>query len=636
MRDYLPGTGIQEVLRKGPRDAFNAEFRNQELRCHAFIRKVLESLTPVAYGATQHYLRKFTGKARAAVDRVEFELANRGYVNDRKMVTRCYFVLHRALEQVGLMFGNMKLPTLQAYVRQQVSSVQQVTDRLKKEAEKQAKAIREANLLRNKSEANLLRDKSERNLLRDKSERKLLRDKSETKLLRDKSETKLLRNKSETKLLRDKSETKLLRDKSETKLLEDKPQSAAVPKTKPTGGDSGDVDNVKKSDDETAKDQAEDDEEEGEVEEEIVRVEREWVQEIMDGARSLRRTIARLLYAHRLIIKAQATYRGHTRFVEYNALLRYRWQCAITIQTLARVVLAKKQRDIYIAMRDSPWEQDIDETREGSPFFYFNTITQSTSWTAPNMPYKPYGWWPKFPEPSVEAGVCSECNDSPGVRYCNECQRLFCFPDYVDYHSKSRELRKHTFRAVSEIQHSHHLKCVEGCGKLAVRWCKAEEEAFCRTCFLRVHQKGSRAKHRWLGYPPAHPACVECEEKFAVRNCQDCNDKFCVDCYEKLHRTGKRRKHKYTLLRPKLHAQETYCSDCDFNIGRNLWIDKKYCQGCFEYHRNTATVEQKDDFVVCGQTLCETCGRPATRRCKDCNTSFCSRRVFGNPGCFEK
>merc|ERR1712137_1366210 len=82
--------GIQELIRKGPRDAFNAEFRNQELRCHAFIRKVLDSLTPVAYGAAKYYLRKFTGKARAAVDRVEFELANRLYVNDRKAVTSCY------------------------------------------------------------------------------------------------------------------------------------------------------------------------------------------------------------------------------------------------------------------------------------------------------------------------------------------------------------------------------------------------------------------------------------------------------------------------------------------------------------------------------------------------------------------
>ena len=528
----------------------------------------------MAYGAAKYYLRKFTGKARAAVDRVEFELANRLYVNDRKAVTSCYFLLHRALEQVALMFGNMKLPTIQAYVRKQVASVQDVTDRLKEAAQKQAKAIREA---------------------------------------------------------------KLLAKQAETKLLEDKPANIPLPEPKPTGGDGGDADTGKKNDDETANNKPEDDEEdEEEEEEEIVRVEREWVQEIMDGARSLRRTIARLLYIHYLIIKAQAAYRGHTRFVEYNALLRYRWQCSITIQTLARVVLAKKQRDIYIAMRDSPWEQDIDETRDGSPFFYFNTITQSTSWTAPNMPFKPYGWWPKFKEPEVEAGVCSECNDSPGVRYCNECERLFCFPCYVDYHSKSRELRKHTFRAVSEIQRSHHLKCVEGCGKLAVRWCKAEEEAFCRSCYLRVHQKGSRAKHRWLGYSPGHPACVECEEKFAVRNCQDCNDKFCVDCYKKVHRTGKRRKHKYTLLRPKLHAQETYCSDCDFNIGRKIWIDKQYCQGCFEYHRNTATVEQKDDFVVCGQTLCETCGRPATRRCKDCNTSFCSRRVFGNPGCFEK
>ena len=119
-----------EVVRKGPVKAFNAEFRNQELRCRAFLRKVLESLTPVSYGAAKYYLRKFTGKARAAVERVEFELSNRGYVNDRKTLTRCYFVLHRALEQVTLMFGNMKLPTLQAFVRGQMSSVQHVTDRL--------------------------------------------------------------------------------------------------------------------------------------------------------------------------------------------------------------------------------------------------------------------------------------------------------------------------------------------------------------------------------------------------------------------------------------------------------------------------------------------------------------------------
>merc|ERR1712176_358066 len=85
---------------------------------------------------------------------------------------------------------------------------------------------------------------------------------------------------------------------------------------------------------------------------------------------------------------------------------------------------------------------------------------------------------------------------------------------------------------------------------------------------------GERAKHRWKGYAPGHPACVECGEKFAIRHCQDCDDKFCVECYEKLHRAGKRRRHKFSLLRPKLHAQETYCADCDFAIGRNLWIDK--------------------------------------------------------------
>ena len=85
-----------------------------------------------------------------------------------------------------------------------------------------------------------------------------------------------------------------------------------------------------------------------------------------------------------------------------------------------------------------------------------------------------------------------------------------------------------------------------------------------------------------------------------------------------------RRKHKHDPLRPPLRGQETYCEDCDFNIGRNLWIDKKYCQGCFEYHKGTATKEQRDDFVVCGLTTCESCGRPATRRCKDCKHSFCS------------
>ena len=39
--------------------------------------------------------------------------------------------------------------------------------------------------------------------------------------------------------------------------------------------------------------------------------------------------------------------------------------------------------------------------------------------------------------------------------------------------------------------------------------------------------------------------CVECENKVARRRCRECRDNFCEACFEKMHKKGKRKDHNW-------------------------------------------------------------------------------------------
>ena len=119
--------------------------------------------------------------------------------------------------------------------------------------------------------------------------------------------------------------------------------------------------------------------------------------------------------------------------------------------------------------------------------------------------------------------------------------KTFCFSCWAGEH-RSREMVGHTFSSLQTVAAAA-LACVQ-CGAPATRKCLGcDGDAYCLADYQRMHKKGRRAKHEWVGFKTGAMVCVECEEKLATVSCAQCGDSYCVECSAKVHAKGKRKQH---------------------------------------------------------------------------------------------
>jgi hypothetical protein len=155
-----------------------------------------------------------------------------------------------------------------------------------------------------------------------------------------------------------------------------------------------------------------------------------------------------------------------------------------------------------------------------------------------------------------------------------------------------------------------------------------------------THTHTGTWQHQWQSFRPGFAACIQCESKIAERSCSDCGDKFCIDCFEEFHRNGRRKFHKWKRLRESVSTtSEKYCKKCDFNVGTKScrFCKELYCRGCFVQHELHRCPKRFPDNHPCtlGEAKCVECGKAAERLCVQCGEAYCDQRWFGNPGCFE-
>jgi hypothetical protein len=187
-------------------------------------------------------------------------------------------------------------------------------------------------------------------------------------------------------------------------------------------------------------------------------------------------------------------------------------------------------------------------------YYFFDNKTLTSHWTAPSVPFQPYGWWPSEVQQIVAApGYCSECIIEKASRQCHHCVDLlsgellnFCFACFALKHNERRELMSHTFTILPSTSVTY-LKCIE-CETSASVKCRNCEDFFCKACFKHMHRKGNRKLHSYYTFSVNAEVCVECNHEVASRKCIDCRDYFCKVCYTELHRRGRKSRHDVEIL----------------------------------------------------------------------------------------
>ena len=239
------------------------------------------------------------------------------------------------------------------------------------------------------------------------------------------------------------------------------------------------------------------------------------------------------------------------RFAKYKCLcrrkLKLRHQSASRIQARWRGVLGRRHAFAKQNQLQSLWQQLYDESR--LMYYFFDNYSQTSHWTAPSIPFQPYGWWPRDVALIVSApGYCCECFTEKSTRQCDHCvnpvtgeNQSYCFACFAMKHNGSRDLLTHTYSLIG-VTLKYNCVCVE-CDTVASVKCSDCEDFFCKACFKRIHRKGNRKLHVKYSFSADAEMCVECNHDIASLKCINCCDYFCHSCFEELHRNGRKRKH---------------------------------------------------------------------------------------------
>ena len=136
------------------------------------------------------------------------------------------------------------------------------------------------------------------------------------------------------------------------------------------------------------------------------------------------------------------------RFAKYKCLcrrkLKLRHQSASRIQARWRGVLGRRHAFAKQNQLQSLWQQLYDESR--LMYYFFDNYSQTSHWTAPSIPFQPYGWWPRDVALIVSApGYCCECFTEKSTRQCDHCvnpvtgeNQSYCFACFAMKHNGSR------------------------------------------------------------------------------------------------------------------------------------------------------------------------------------------------------
>lgn len=222
----------------------------------------------------------------------------------------------------------------------------------------------------------------------------------------------------------------------------------------------------------------------------------------------------------RVVTLIQAAYRGFRARVmvryymeERNKLVAQQNECALRIQCIARVFLARSRVLKLHEDRTEVWVSNASMWKEmwaedSGTWFYFNEETQEALWEPP-----PDGYTKNDGQLVLRNGKIIDPPDRTG--------------------KKKRSLGE------------EHL-CVECATRVAIRSCKECGDNFCTKCFKESHASGSRKQHTYEATGPID--CTECEDKLAERWCISCDEAYCDYCWRKVHSKGKRRYHPFSQV----------------------------------------------------------------------------------------
>jgi hypothetical protein len=225
---------------------------------------------------------------------------------------------------------------------------------------------------------------------------------------------------------------------------------------------------------------------------------------------------------------------------------------ACRMQALWRGVLGRRHAFARRGQYHSLWQQLYDESR--LMYYFFDNKTLTSHWTAPSIPFQPYGWWPgEASEVVAPPGFCCECKIEKASRQCSHCVDIisgelqsFCFACFALKHSEQRELITHTFTLIAQSQAAY-LTCIE-CDTAASVKCSDCEDFFCKACFKHMHRKGNRKFHKYYTFTVNAEVCIECNHEVATHKCIECRDFFCKVCFAELHKRGRKSRHEFDLL----------------------------------------------------------------------------------------
>ena len=643
--------GVSRRISTGPRIEFGRFFSNQALREQGFVEGTLASSTPIALGAMQAYLRKYTGKPKLAVEMIEHELAGQPFVTKGTSVARCFLELHAGFVACARLFGALGIRPLQQMARE----FRQPFDAI----------------------AVLLRGGQPIFLPAGSSAAAVQQAASDT----TKAATANLSTEVQI-AISDQPRYFLAADGSRLQMFKSNLWDPRF--CSPSTGDSP-VDKVHV---------------------ELLffaalqlRQYFQHIRHILDGvifgqavARGfIQRSKFRAFmgYKFAMATKIQTRWRMvlATRFRDRRYAMRYSpWeQCK------------DDEYDTFFYYNTETDETSWTEPPNDQPYKPFGWWPEPTVEEVAEEP----------------VGMCPVCSDRKATRHCPQCDADYCFKCFVDAHSETRELLMHKYEPIIIHVPHEYLDCKQ-CSRFATRWIYIQTreprsrgpaagrppgpvtqgtkpaggkkfdhklvpgQASCQSCYEDIQLKHYRTPLRYTEYRAGHPVCIQCNERFAHKECHDCDgDVYCDGCFDEVHRKGRRRVHKFKLIRetlppavPTLRVNSSdntaaeggtegsvekssiaaraaaaraavghkYCDECDFGIARHAcpWCHGVFCNGCNVVHPHSCDKHPDiDSAVIQGSKVCFQCGQPASRECRQCKRHFCSHRWFGNPGCFE-
>jgi len=114
----------------GPLLLFKSMFRNQEIRCRAFVRDVLACRPQISLGALEYHLSKCKDRPRLAQNGIARKFAGARFTSSPKDVEEALNIFVVALRRAQILFGNMKIDVLRDKI---ASTLQYVTHILRNE-----------------------------------------------------------------------------------------------------------------------------------------------------------------------------------------------------------------------------------------------------------------------------------------------------------------------------------------------------------------------------------------------------------------------------------------------------------------------------------------------------------------------